>query len=354
MTEQYLGSPQPQNLQPATSAYMPPPPPRRGGGFFQAVLVLFAMVGFFAVIFCVGMYAIFSSFGVSDSAWLEEAHHSGNEASSQKIAIVSVDDIIMEATAEFVLDQIKAAKEDDAVKAVVLRVDSPGGTINASDHIHREVKKLCRGPGATKPVVVSMQGLAASGGYYVSAPADKIFAERTTMTGSIGVIASFPNVAELMDEWKVRMEVIKTGPLKDSGSPFRVMTDDERTRWDALIDDAFQTFIEVVVEGRTAAGLDESKVRELATGEVYIAREAKARGLVDEIGYLEDAIAAAEKLAGISDTNVIEYNRPLSLRELLIGVTAAKQSSIQIDLQSFFRANVPRLMFLSQASGFEL
>ena len=264
MTEQNTGpGQQPQILRPAQPVYMQPPPPRRGGGFFRALLILFAVFGVLAAVLIGGIIALAGSLGSVGESWFEETHYSGNSSASDKIAIVSVEDMIIDLTARHVIRQLKSAKEDEHVKAVILKVDSPGGTINASDHIHRRVKELCRGPGSTKPIVVSMQGLAASGGYYVSAPANKIFAERTTMTGSIGVIASFPNFAGLMDEWKVRMEVIKTGPLKDSGSPFRVMNDDERKRWDALIDDAFKTFIEVVAEGRK---IDENKVRELATG----------------------------------------------------------------------------------------
>jgi protease-4 len=287
----------------------------------------------------------------SSDTWLEEAFHSGNEYAKHKIAIVSVDDVIMELTARRVLRQLKAAKEDDNVKAVVLKVDSPGGTITASDHIYRKVKEMCRSGSDLKPVVVSMQGLAASGGYYISTPANRIFAERTTMTGSIGVIASFPNVGGLMDEFKVRMEVVKTGPMKDAGSPFRPMSESERQRWQEIIDDAFKTFLEVVSEGRR---MDVERVSQLATGDIYTAREAKENGLVDEIGYLEDAVAAAETLAGVSDSKVIEYKRPLDFFEILMGSATSRRSSGLIDLQSIFRANVPRVMFLTQASPLEL
>jgi protease-4 len=349
MSDQSPEYAQPQVLQPAAVYAPPPPPPKRGGGFFRAIMILFTVFGVLSVLLVVGMFALVGSIRLPTTD-VEEEYVSGDRRSRHKVAIVPVEDIIMDLTAKHVIDALKAAKEDDAVKAVVLKVDSPGGTISASDHIHRKVKELCRGPGKTKPMVVSMQGLAASGGYYVSAPADKIFAERTTMTGSIGVIASFPNVAGLMQDFKVRMEVIKTGPLKDSGSMFREMSDEERKRWQALIDDAFQTFIDVVTEGRK---MDESRVRELATGEVYTAREAKANGLIDEIGYLEDAVAAAEKLAGISDSHVIEYKRPLSLSDLLLGSANSRQSEAR-DLRSLFRANVPRLMFLTQVASFEL
>jgi protease-4 len=348
MNEQNTGpGQQPQVLQPAQPIFMqpPPPPPKSGGGFLRALVFLFVVLGILAAMLIGGIYWIASAFGSVGESWIEETHYSGNRSASDKIAIVSVEGFIMDLTARHVIQQLKSAKEDDHVKAVILKVDSPGGTINASDHIHRRVKELCRGPGSTKPIVVSMQGLAASGGYYVSAPATRIFAERTTMTGSIGVIASFLNVSGMMDEWKVRMEVIKTGPWKDSGSPFRQMTDDERKRWNEIIGDAFQTFLEVVSDGRK---MDLDVVKQLATGEVYTAREAKANGLIDEIGYLEDAIEAAKKLAGLDDPNVIEYKRPLRLSDLLLGEATSKRASLQIDLQSIFRANVPHVMYLTQ------
>ena len=352
MSEQMSGSEgQPQVLAPVAPVYVQPPPPRRGSGVLTALLVLFAVFGAIAVAIVGLIFAI--GFAVSDSptTWLEESYHSGNKSSSHKIAIVSVDNVIMEMTERHVIRQLKAAQEDEHVKAVVLKVDSPGGTINASDHIHRKVKELAHGAVNPKPVVVSMQGLAASGGYYVSAPAHKIFAERTTITGSIGVIASFPNVSGLMQDFKVGMEVVKTGPHKDSGSPFRAMTDEERERWHTVIGDAFEVFLDVVSDGRS---MDKETVRKLATGDVYTAREAKEYKLIDAIGYLEDAIAEAEKLAGVTDSKVIEYKRPLDYLDLLFGSATSGRASTTIDLQSFFRANVPRVMFLTQASSIEL
>jgi protease-4 len=338
---------QPQVLSPAHPTYAAAPPPRRGSGLLRGLMILFAVLGVFAVLLVGGLYLLASSVSIATTdVWLEEEFHSGDENSPNKVAIVSVEDMIMDVTERHVIRQLKAAEEDDAVKAIVLKVDSPGGTIFSSDHIHRKVQQVCRGPGETKPIVVSMQGLAASGGYYVSAPANRIFAERTTMTGSIGVIASFPNVAGLMEDFKVRMEVIKTGPFKDAGSPFREMTPAERERWQVVIDDAFERFIEVVSEGR---GMTADEVKKLATGDVYTSREAKASGLVDEIGYIEDAIDAAKSLAKISDAQVIEYKRPLDFLELLLGSATGRSSKIEIDLQSLLRAGVPRVMYLTQA-----
>lgn len=345
MNEQHPEStPAPQILAPAP-VYMPAAPPR-GGGLFRALGVIFLIMAIFGALVIGAIAWMGSAFTGGSDVWVEENYHSGNKLSQHKIAIVTVEDVIMDATARHVLKQLKTAHEDDHVKAIVLKVDSPGGTINASDHIHRKVKEICRGTENTKPIVVSMQGLAASGGYYVSAPANQIFAERTTMTGSIGVIASFPMVHGLMDDFKVQMEVVKTGPMKDVGSPFRPMNEQEKERWQAIINDSFQTFLEVVSDGR---GMDLEKVRALATGDIYTAREAKANGLVDEIGYLEDAIAAAESKAGVSDAKVVEYRRPLDFMDILFGVSA-RQGQTTLDVQSLFRMNLPRVMFLTQAS----
>ena len=342
---------QPQMLAPAIPTYIQPAPARGGGGMLRGLVIMIALLGIIGSLAVAGAYYVGSSLVGGTDARVEEVYHSGNLNSLHKIAIVPVEDMIIDSTARHVISAIKAASEDEHVMAVVLKVDSPGGTISASDHIYRKVKELCRGPGDRKPVVVSMQGLAASGGYYISAPANRIFAERTTMTGSIGVIASFPNFSGLMMDFKIGMEVIKTGPMKDSGSMFRPMSDDERRRWQEIIGDAFETFLGVVQEGRNMSMED---VRRLATGEVYTAREAAQNGLVDEIGYLEDAIASAEKLAGVSDSKVIEYKKPMSLTDILFGSTSARRTSAAMELESLLRANVPRVMFLTQASGLEL
>jgi protease-4 len=339
--------PQPQILSPAVAAIpQPPPPRRRGRGILWTLFVLLVVFGGIAALGFWGIYSLGRSLAYSTDDWLEEKHHSGNASSPHKIAIVSAEDVIMDVTAKHVIRQLKAASKDSRVKAVVLKVDSPGGTISASDHIHRGVQKLRSDPTNPKPVVVAMQALAASGGYYISCPADEIFAEPTTMTGSIGVIASFPNVSGLMADWKVQMEVVKTGPFKDAGSPFRAMTEEERERWRAIIGDAFERFLDIVSEGR---GMDRDRVRALATGDIYTAKEAKAHGLIDQIGYLDEAISVAEELAGVSDSNVVEYKRPLTLTDLLIGGMASRKPAMHIDLESLFRANVPRVMYLAQS-----
>jgi protease-4 len=262
-------------------------------------------------------------------------------ASGEKIAIVEVDGLIMGESVEHVIKQIHQARDDKHVKAIVLRVDSPGGTVSGSDRIWREVEILkLKG----KPVVASMGGLAASGGYYVSAPADTIFAEPTTMTGSIGVIAEFPQLAGLMEKVGVNFETITTGEWKDSGSMFRPMTEVERKRWHTVIDDSYERFVRVVAQGRKLP-LDD--VTSLANGKVYTAHEALKLKLINQIGYLEDAIADAKTRAGVSSARVIKYAKPLNLSDLLIGMTA-ERPGFQLNQETLLRIQTPQLLMLAR------
>ena len=352
MTDPVQNPAQPQLLPPAVPVALYPSPPR-GRGFLSALLIFCGVFAVLGAICALGCFGIFSFMGYSGDSSLQVVHHSGNRNSPDKTAIVTLDGVIADSQAKFVERQFKTARDDAAVKAVVLKVDSPGGTISASDEIHRIVKKFRNDTG--KPVIVSMQSLAASGGYYISMPANRIFAQPTTITGSIGVIATFPNVRGLMEKFGVDVKIVKTGPLKDSGSPLRAMSAQEEARWQEIINDAFERFLSVVVEGRKGNGLDRDKVVALATGGVYTANESLKNGLIDQIGYLDEAIAYAESQAGVSDTNVIEYKRLFSFSELLLGESSsARRPGIAGDLDGILRLNVPQVMYLSQAPTFGL
>ncbi len=277
-----------------------------------------------------------------------EVHYGGDREATDKIVIITLDEPIYESTARKLIKQLRKAKEDEYVKAIVLKVDTPGGTITASDHIHREIKRLCRSGFETKPVVVSMQGLAASGGYYISAAANKIYAEPTTLTGSIGVIAVLPNVADLLDKWGVKWEVFKSGPMKDSGSPFRPMTDQDRKRWKELIQWFFDRFLTVVVECRK---IKMEELKALATGDLYIADEALEHKLIDAIGYLDDAIEAAKQLARLERAHVVEYKSPMSLAELILGEEVRWGAMSPLDFDSLLRLHVPQFRYLTTPAG---
>ncbi|MFQ6014517.1 MAG: signal peptide peptidase SppA, partial [Anaerolineae bacterium] len=232
------------------------------------------------------------------------------------------------AYSETIVERLRRAEGNSAVKAIVLRVESPGGSVVASDEIYQEIVKA---KGKGKPVVVSMGELAASGGYYISAPADHIVANPATLTGSIGVIAMAPNIEELMGKIGVDVVVIKSGALKDELSPFREMTEEEHQLWQKIIDEAYGQFVTVVAEGR---GLDEEKVRELADGRVYTGRQALELGLVDELGNLPEAVEAAARLGGIVDRpRLIEYRRTPTLFSALMSSFAGR--SQMVDLEKF-------------------
>ncbi|MFH1783510.1 MAG: signal peptide peptidase SppA [bacterium] len=221
---------------------------------------------------------------------------------SQKESAVS----IWSYGSDAVVERLKRVRKDNRVKAVVLRVNSPGGTVAAVQEIHQEVQKL---KAAGKKVVVSMGDVAASGGYYVACVADKIVANPGTITGSIGVIASLGNVEELFKKIGVKIEVIKSGKHKDIGSVSRPMTAQERTILQDLINNAYEQFVDAIVTGRNMAYDD---VKKLADGSIYTGQQAQANGLIDELGNLEEAIKIAGNLAGIQGEPAVisDYYKP--------------------------------------------
>lgn len=196
-------------------------------------------------------------------------------------------------SAEELMDQIRRALEDDSIRAVVLRINSPGGSAPAAQEIAEELDKLRR---AGKKVVVSMGDVAASGGYWIAARADRIVANPATLTGSIGVIMETQNLKALYDKIGIVPEVIKSGPHKDMGSTQRPLTPEERDIMQGMVNDIYNQFVDVVAGGRH---LDRGRVRKLADGRVYTGRQAKDLGLVDELGDFYDAVRLAGKLAGI-------------------------------------------------------
>ncbi len=207
--------------------------------------------------------------------------------------------------------QMRQALDDRHVKAVILQVDSPGGGLTASDILHDELMRLKK---AGKPVVVLVGDLAASGGYYIAAGADSIVAGPTSLVGSFGVILSFMQVKDLMQKIGVQVEPIKSTNMKDIGSPFREMSDEEKDFFQNLIAQYHERFVSIIAEGR---GIDPEKVRSLANGKVYSAKEALDHGLIDKIGYFDDALAEAKTLSGLSNPKVVRYNRKPSLQDLL-------------------------------------
>ena len=235
---------------------------------------------------------------------------------AKKVLVISIRGVITDSPKEElirtrpsivqeVVSQLRLAEADENVKAVLLKIDSPGGSVTASDVLFNEISAFKE---RTKSkVVVAMMGVAASGGYYISLPADYIVAHPTTLTGSIGVIFLRPQVTGLMQKVGVDVEVNKSGKNKDIGSPFRKMTAEEAKILQDLTDRLGVRFVDLVVKRRK---LDPKVVAEISTARVYLAGEALELGLVDEIGYLDRAVAQAKKLADLpEDAKVVVYRR---------------------------------------------
>ena len=226
-----------------------------------------------------------------------------------RLALIRIEGPIIDA--KDAIDEIKEYTGDKSIKAIVLRVDSPGGAVAPSQEIYEEVKKAV----AKKKVVVSMGSVAASGGYYISAPATKIIANPGTLTGSIGVIMEIPNIEKLMDKIGIRTEVIKSGRHKDIASAFRSMGKEEREILQGVMDNVHEQFIRAVAEGRK---MKVEELRKIADGRIFTGEQAKTYGLVDELGTLEDAIKIAADLAGMKEEpEVVSKKDKLSVFDIL-------------------------------------
>ena len=212
---------------------------------------------------------------------------------SDRIQVVDVDGELVESRP--ILDQLKRYEDSNSVKAILLNIDSPGGGVAVSQEIYTEIRRLR--DKKDKIVVAYLSSTGASGAYYVACAANKIVANPGTIVGSIGVIAEWVNYADLMEWAKLKDVVFKTGEFKDTGSPSRALTENERKYFQGLIDDMYVQFLEAVASGRK---LDLQEVRSLADGRVFTGRDAKGRKLIDEIGNFQDAVDLTAKLAGIS------------------------------------------------------
>ena len=206
-------------------------------------------------------------------------------------------------------EELKKAAEDPDVRALLVRINSPGGTVTAADIIHEELEGWKRETG--RPVVAVMLDVAASGGYYVALAADTIVAHPTSVTGSIGVIMFSLNAEGLMQKVGLSAGAIKSGERKDMGSPFRTLTDEERKIFQGVIDNLYAQFVAKLVAGRR---LPPETARSVADGRIYTAQQALALNLVDRVGYMPDAIDAARRAAGVGEARVVVYRRPRDYR----------------------------------------
>jgi protease-4 len=245
------------------------------------------------------------------------------------------------------LEALDLAAADRNVRALVLRVNSPGGAVTASDVIYQELRRFRERSG--KPVVTCMMDVAASGAYYIACASDLIIAHPTTVTGSIGVIMISPDVSGTMQKIGVRANVFKSGPLKDAGSPFRELGDSERAVFQSMIEQMYERFLAVVTEGRK--NIPAGRLREIADGRVYTATQAKELGLIDEIGTLRDAVAAAKAACGLADEKivVVQYAPPATHRPNIYaraGDAPAQVNLINLPVPAWLQGASPQFMYL--------
>ncbi|MFA1711920.1 signal peptide peptidase SppA [Peribacillus frigoritolerans] len=241
------------------------------------------------------------------------------------------------------MDKLKMAEENDDIKGIILRVNSPGGGVVESAEIHEKILDIKK---VKKPVYVSMGSMAASGGYYISAPADKIYASPETMTGSLGVIMQGYNYEKLAKKYGVEFQTIKSGPHKDIMSPTREMTGEEREILQDMIDNSYDQFVKIIADGR---GMTEKEVREIADGRIYDGRQAKENHLIDDFGHLDDVIAAMKTDIGKEDAQVIRYTDEVGFGSLF-SMGAQKMLGNDVETAVLTKilssSNSPRLMYL--------
>ncbi len=260
-------------------------------------IVSTATIGMFLLILFVSKGSDFSDF---------------NKAGGEKVGIIELTGFI--ADSKGTIEKIKYFREDDSIKAIVLRIDSPGGSVGPSQEIFREIRKTV----AIKKVVASMGAVAASGGYYVAAGADGIVANPGTITGSIGVIVGFTNFQELFKKIGLVPVVVKSGEYKDIGSPARKMKEEEKKILQDFVNKIHRQFVMAIVEGRD---IDQAKVESLADGRIFTGEEAKNLGLVDRLGNLDDAVEWAGRMTGIKGriTTVYAREKKFSLLKYFVG-----------------------------------
>ncbi len=366
----------------------PPDRPRRRrsvpGCLFP--LVLLTLFGSLVANVVLGLYALGDLPNVSRAEdRLEEAFYLGERDARDKIAVVRVEGVISDAGIEYPLLQLQRAARDKHVKAVVLRVNSPGGTVTASEELYQSIINLRddtgrRFPGTgPKPVRVSMGGLAASGGYYVAMAGHPVAAEVTTLTGSIGVFAMLPNAAGWLQDHRLRVELVKAGPIKASGSFFHELSPQERQTWQDMVDSAYDLFLDRIAAGRRTTkeklrdeivlrgeavvrddkgapkqengkGVTVPYTRVRADGGTFTAAQAKQFGLVDSIDDLPAVVRAAAKDAGLSRFRAVTYDQPQGILDLLMADQARQSTEAQV-LRTAGAALTPRLWYLAPSAN---
>ncbi len=317
--------------------------------------ILLVLLGF-AVMTIFGLMSRYQSY-FSPPNGPQERYHSLSETATEKIAIINVSGAIMEGD-DFVKKQIDQVREDDDqnnnIVAVVLRINSPGGTVTGSDYLYHHLRELR--DDLDLPMVVSMGSMCASGGYYIAMAVgdeeDAIFAEPTTWTGSIGVVIPHYDFSGLLENYDVKDDSIASHKYKLMGSPTRKLSPEqraeERVLFQELVDLSFEGFKEIVRSGRPELREDEAALDKVATGQIFTAQQALELGLVDKIGFIEAAIERAAELAGcdVNAVRCVKYNQPPPTLSSLLDVQTQQPSLLGGDLRSFLDLTAPRAYYL--------
>lgn len=315
--------------------------------------LLFALV--IAVMTIIGQHASYEAY-FSPPDKPQEKYHSLAEEGTKKIAIITVEGAIVDADGGFVKQQIDRVRDDKDVVAVVLRIDSPGGTVTSSDYLYHHLRKLVED--RKLPMVVSMGSICASGGYYLAMSVgdrpDAIFAEPTTWTGSIGVVIPHYDVSGFLTEHDVKDDSIASHKYKLMGSPTRALTPvekaEERKLLQELVDVSFARFKDIVASGRPKLKANPADLDKVATGQVFTAEQALGKGLVDRIGFIEDAVDRAAVLsdASKSELRCVKYEQPPTSLSSLLGAKSplAPSSAAQWNLSALLDLAAPRAYYL--------
>ena len=338
------------NYSPPPSSPPPTPPPvpvaptpekpkkRTGWRIFWTLFITLSVLANFMLFFMLIGMSMFFAVG-QKGLFTEDVIREGPRTS--KIAVINLEGLIEDSQSRDIYKQLKNAAEDEYIKGLIIRVNTPGGLVSSSDQINNEIRKWRTH--TEKPVVAFMESLATSGGYYASVACDKIVAEPTAITGSVGVILKYLVLQQLLEE-KLGIEpvVVKSGEKKDWPSSF-YPPDERQLQYlnDKLISPAYERFIHVVAAGRESLTLDQVKL--LADGSLYRADEALAENLIDKVGYLDDAIDQVLSLAGIQQAQVVEYQKPFSLASLL---SVQSRSLFNIDRDALHEFTTPQLLYL--------
>ncbi|MHC4883384.1 MAG: signal peptide peptidase SppA [Planctomycetota bacterium] len=328
----------------SSAVYDPFPKKKKGSGwkvFWGIVLVLSILANGFMLLAMIGMGAVLAGgSGAADNGLVEKVLIDGHRAN--KIAVINIQGVIDGEMSEWVQKQVQTAEDDDAVKALIVRIDSPGGGVSSSDQIHYYINRFKEHTG--KPVLAFMQSIAASGGYYSAVACDAIMAEPTVITGSIGVIMNHLVIKDLLEEkLGINPVTLKSGERKDWPSMFNETTDEEKQYlMDQVITPAYDRFVDLVAEGRKNV-LAEEQIRELADGSIYTAQQAVENKLIDSVGYFDHAVSKAEQMANISDARVVTYEELFSFWSLMGAQSKAK---INLEAEILEKLAAPRILYL--------